>query len=149
MSDPLPLRGGRHTRDRNPSADGETPSAKALQLRRQHHAPSANEGHFLDYVRIAYKRRWTVLTAFVLVCGWMAIYTSTLMPVYTARVQLLIENETPNVVKFEQVYEENKTTNDYYQTQYKLLQSRLVARRTIESEKLWDHPLLRATQATA
>lgn len=30
--------------------------------------------------------------------------------------------------------------NDYYQTQYRILQSRLLARRTLEAEKLWDHP---------
>ena len=99
---------------------------------------------FLDHLRTIYKRRWTALSAFVLVCGSMAIYASTLTPMYTARVQLLIENENPNVVKFAEVYEQNKTTTDYYQTQYKLLQSRLIARRTIDAEQLWNHPLLTA-----
>ena len=100
------------------------------------------ETHLLDYLRIVYKRRWTVLTAFVVVFGWMFIYTSTEVPLYTARVQLLIENDNPNVVKFDDVYEPNKLTNDYYQTQYKILQSRLIARRTLEAGQLWKHPAL-------
>ena len=147
MNELLPQPRSDRTRSHGPATD--TPPAKGgLRLTRQDQAPPPDEGHLLDYLRVAYKRRWTILTAFVLVCGWMAIYTSTLTPVYTASVQLLIENETPNVVKYEEVYEQNKTTNDYYQTQYKILQSRLIARRTIESQQLWDHPLLRHQQAT-
>lgn len=97
--------------------------------------------HLLDYVRVLHKRRWTATTAFLLVVGTVAIYTFTATPIFAARTQILIENETTNVVKFEEVYEQNKAL-DYYQTQYRLLQSRALARRTLTAEKLWDHPLL-------
>ena len=100
------------------------------------------ESHFLDYARVLYKRRWTVITGFIVAFGVMFTYSSSATPMYTARVQLLIENDSQNVIKFDEVYEPNKTTNDYYQTQYRLLQSRLIARRTIEAEKLWTHPAL-------
>src|ERR1051325_2895427 len=101
-----------------------------------------DEVHLVDYLRVLHKRRWTALSAFIVVVGSVTLYTFTVTPIYSARVQILIENENPNVVKFEEVYEQNKTTNDYYQTQYRILQSRLLARRTIESERLWEHPLL-------
>ena len=113
------------------------------------HPDGEAETHFLDYLRIVYKRRWTVMTAFVVAFGWMFIYTSTEIPLYTARVQLLIENDNPNVVKFDDVYETNKLTNDYYQTQYKILQSRLIARRTLEAGQLWKHPALVGRTASA
>lgn len=100
-----------------------------------------DEVHLLDYVRILHKRRWTAITAFLLVFGSVTVYTFTATPIFSARVQILIENESPNVVKFEEVYDQNKTTNDYYQTQYRVLQSRTLARRTLEAEKLWAHPL--------
>ena len=107
------------------------------------------ESHFLDYARVLYKRRWTVITGFIVAFGVMFTYSSSATPMYTARVQLLIENDSQNVIKFDEVYEPNKTTNDYYQTQYRLLQSRLIARRTIEAEKLWTHPALTGEPAAA
>lgn len=108
----------------------------------------ADEVHLLDYVRVLHKRRWTALTAFLIVFGSVTVYTFTATPIYSARVQILIENENPNVVKFEEVYDQNKTTNDYYQTQYRILQSRLLARRTLDAEKLWEHPLFASNEGT-
>jgi capsular exopolysaccharide synthesis family protein len=102
----------------------------------------SNELHLLDYVRVVHKRRWTAVTAFLIVFGSVTVYTFTVTPTYSARVQILIENENPNVVKFEEVYDQNKATIDYYQTQYRILQSRALARRTLDAEKLWQHPLI-------
>jgi capsular exopolysaccharide synthesis family protein len=101
----------------------------------------ADGGHLLDYVKVLHKRRWTAITAFLLVFGSVTVYTFTATPIYRARVQILIENENPNVVKFEEVYDQNTQNNDYYQTQYRILQSRLLARRTLTAEQLWEHPL--------
>lgn len=98
--------------------------------------------HLMDYVRALHKRRWIALSTFLVVFGTVTLLTYTATPLYDANVQILIENENPNVVKIDEVYDQNKATNDYYQTQYRILQSRLLARRTIEAEKLWDHPLL-------
>src|SRR5436190_8743570 len=105
----------------------------------------ADEAHLVNSLRVLHKRRWTALTAFIVVLGSVTIYSFTATPVYTARVQILIENENPNVVKFEEVYEQNKSTVDYYQTQYRILQSRLLAKRTLEAEHLWDHALFAQT----
>jgi uncharacterized protein involved in exopolysaccharide biosynthesis len=111
-------------------------------------AGGVDEVHAFDYLRMLHKRRWTVITAFVIVFGSVAVYTFTATPIYSARAQVLIENENPNVVKFEEVYEQNKTTNDYYQTQYRILQSRALARRTIDAAKLWEHPLFNGSGAS-
>lgn len=137
MSEPLPqLRREASSVTLRPVAPAPTPVV------------NGEEPHLLDYVRVIYKRRWTAIAAFIVVCGSTFIYTSTATPQFTATVQLLIENENPNVVKFDDVYEPNKTSSDYYQTQYKILQSRLIARRTIETQKLWNHPALVAAAPT-
>lgn len=102
---------------------------------------AGDEVHILDYVRVLHKRRWTAITAFLLVVGSVTIYTFTATPIYSASVQILIESENPNVVNFEEVYDQNQGTSDYYQTQYRILQSRLLARRTLDAEALWAHPL--------
>jgi len=106
---------------------------------------STDEVHLVDYLRVLHKRRWTAVSAFLIVFLTVTVYTFTATPLYVARVQLLIENENPNVVKFEEVYEQNKQTVDYYTTQYRILQSRLLARNTLDAEKLWDHPLFDGT----
>src|SRR5476651_2015185 len=98
------------------------------------------EVHLLDYVKVLYKRRWTALAAFSIVVLSVSVYTFTATPIYEARVQILIEKEATNVVTFKEAYEQNQITDDYYQTQYKILQSRALARRTIDTMKLWDHP---------
>ena len=98
------------------------------------------EVHLSDYVRVLYKRRWTALTAFLIVVLTVAVYTFTATPIYQARVQILIEKEATNVVTFKEAFEQNQITDDYYQTQYKILQSRALARRTLDALKLWDYP---------
>lgn len=102
------------------------------------HVPEPRDMHLSDYLKVLSRRRWPALTAFVLVVVGTLLYTYTATPIYAARVQLLIENERPNVVSFKEAIEQEKTTNDYYQTQYRLLQSRVLARRTLDQLKLWD-----------
>jgi succinoglycan biosynthesis transport protein ExoP len=100
----------------------------------------AEEVHLRDYVRVIYKRRWTAVTAFLAVFVSVTIYAFTATPIYESKVQILIEKENANVVSFKEAFEQNQITDDYYQTQYKLLQSRALARRTIETLQLWNHP---------
>ncbi len=115
------------------------------------HQPSAGYGygasllgdteiHLLDYVRVLYRRRWSASAAFVTVILAVCVYTFTATPVYEATVQILIEKENTNVVSFKEAFEQNQVTDDYYQTQYKILQSRALARRTMNALKLWDYP---------
>jgi polysaccharide biosynthesis transport protein len=100
------------------------------------------EVHLLDYVKVLYKRRWTAITAFLVVFVGVVVYTFTATPIFQAKTQILIEKENSNVVTFKEAIEQNQIADDYYQTQYKILQSRLLARRTIDALKLWEHPLL-------
>lgn len=99
-----------------------------------------DDPHVSDYLRVLFKRRWTAASTFLIVLGSITIYTFTATPIYEARVRLLIETENPNVVSFQEVIEQNKSTNDYYQTQYRILESRALAQRTLERANLWSHP---------
>src|SRR5207237_9817723 len=96
------------------------------------------EPHLLDYVRVLYKRRWIAGTAFTVVMLLVTVYTFTVTPIYQATTKLLIESDSPNVVSFKEVINEEQTKADYYQTQYNILQSRSLARRTLETLKLWE-----------
>src|SRR5438105_4284335 len=101
---------------------------------------SGREVHLLDYVRVLYRRRWLAITAFLLVVVAVTVDTFTATPIYQAKVEILIEKENSNVVNFKEAYEQNQITDDYYQTQYKILQSRGLARRTMDSLNLWTDP---------
>jgi succinoglycan biosynthesis transport protein ExoP len=99
-----------------------------------------SETHLVDYLRTIYKHRWIALTAFALIFVYMAIRTFTATPIYEGRVQLLVESANPNVVNFKEVVQQDNYNYDFYPTQYAILKSRSLARRTIEALKLWDSP---------
>src|ERR1700730_18567546 len=66
------------------------------------------EVHLLDYVKVLYKRRWTAITAFLIVFLTVTVYTFTATPLYEAKVQILIEKEATNVVSFKEAFEQNQ-----------------------------------------
>lgn len=119
----------------------DTAPARDLRLGRSRESgASEHQPHLLDYVRVAYKRRWTALVAFTLVFGVVAVNTLTETPIYEARARLLIESDERNVVSFQQVVDEGAAKADYYQTQHNILQSRALARKTLDSMQLWQVP---------
>jgi len=107
-----------------------------------------SEFHITDYLRVLSKRRWPALTMATSVLLLTALYTFTERPVYEAQVQILIDKEASNVVMFKEAVEQSQLTDDYYQTQYRILQSRALARRTIDDLKLWNSPEFAGTRGT-
>ena len=90
------------------------------------------EFNLQDYVRILRKRRWSILIIlFVGVVG-VTLLTFHQTPIYQATARILIEKETPNILAFKEVLDLDTTAKDYYQTQYKILRSRTLARQVLE-----------------
>jgi len=106
-----------------------------------------NEPHLIDYARVVVKRRHVAIAVFAAIFLAAAVYSFTATPLYEGRVQLLIEADNPNVVNFAEVIDEAQSRQDYYQTQYKLLQSRSLAKKTLEGLKLWENPELNPSAA--
>ena len=106
----------------------------------------------MDYARVVYKRRWVAIPAFAIVFLIGAINSYRTTPIYEARTQLLIEKDTPKVGTLNTMFQEHDGwyNDDFYQTQYRILQSRSLARRTVEVMNLPQHPSVQAglTQAT-
>ena len=100
------------------------------------------EAHLLEHLRVLYKRRWTAVTTFVLVVLAMMLRTLNAIPVYEARVQLLIDVEAPKVLNFKDVFDQGHSPYDYEftETQQKLLTSRSLARKTLDALRMWQHP---------
>lgn len=91
-----------------------------------------------DYLRVILKRRWTIMTVFAIIVITVAIHTYTATPIYQATTLLIIEKENPNVVSIEEVMAIDASGTDYYQTQYKIIESRTVARVVIKRLHLED-----------
>jgi len=96
--------------------------------------------HLLDYLRVLKKRRWTVFCIFALVVLAVAIHTFTAVPIYQASSRVVIEKENPNLMSIQEVMAVDATGTDYYQTQYRIIESRAVAREVIRRLDLENSP---------
>jgi polysaccharide biosynthesis transport protein len=107
-------------------------------------APAVEEKHLMDYLRIVYKRRWISLPVFIILFAIGAVNALRQTPIYQAHVQLLIEKDAPSVATLDQMFQSNEGwyNDEFYQTQYKILQSRSLAKRAIDMMNLWDVPKL-------
>jgi len=98
----------------------------------------------MDYVRVVYKRRWISIPVFLILFTIGAVNALRQTPIYQAHVQMLIEKDAPNVATLDQMFQsqEGWYNDDFYQTQYKILQSRSLAKRAVDMMNLWDAPRL-------
>jgi exopolysaccharide transport family protein len=102
--------------------------------------------HLRDYLRVILKHRWTVITVFSVIVITVAIHAFTATPIYEASTRLVIEKENPKVVSIQEVMAVDASGTDYYQTQYKIIESRAVAREVLrrlssaEIETLFPEP---------
>ena len=101
--------------------------------------PAEETSHFWDYWRVIRRRRWTIITAFLVLVIAVTVTSFSARPVYRASATLRIEKDQPRIVKFEEVIKED-SQQDYYQTQYRILQSRSLANRVIGLLQLDQHP---------
>ncbi|MFB3887525.1 MAG: GumC family protein [Thermodesulfobacteriota bacterium] len=93
-----------------------------------------------DYWKVVRKRQWIIIAFFLIVVITTAVGTFTMEPLYRGTTTIQINKENPQIVDFKEVFAVNTMDMDYYQTQYKLLESRSLARRVIASLKLFEHP---------
>ena len=98
------------------------------------------EVNLRDYWKVIQKRRWIIIAFFWIVLITAAVGTFTMRPIYRGTVTIQINKENPQIVDFKEIFAVNTMDMDYYQTQYKILESRSLARRVIQALKLSEHP---------
>ncbi|MGC2331275.1 MAG: polysaccharide biosynthesis tyrosine autokinase [Candidatus Acidiferrales bacterium] len=93
----------------------------------------AEEGPNLRaYWRIIQKRRWTILSILLVTFTIVSIATWREKPVYRASTLLEIEKENPNIPTVQELFQLEDVSDNYLETQYKVLQSETLARRVID-----------------
>lgn len=85
---------------------------------------------------IVRRRRWTVLSILLSVFTIVLITTLKEKPVYEAKGLVEIEEENPNVVTVQDLFQTENVTDDYLATQYRVLQSDTLAREVIRQLRL-------------
>jgi capsular exopolysaccharide synthesis family protein len=93
-----------------------------------------------DYWKVILKRKWTILSFTFIVFIATGVMTFTMNPIFRSTATIQINKENPQVVDFKEIFSVNTMEMDYYQTQYRILESRTLAKRVIHSLKLPEHP---------
>ncbi len=97
--------------------------------------------HLRDYGRVLSERRGVVITCLVLVVAFTALFTFLAHPEFKATTTIQIERKAPEALSFgEAISTEYYDYQDFYQTQYKVLQSRSVMRLAAERLDLPNRP---------
>jgi capsular exopolysaccharide synthesis family protein len=99
--------------------------------------------HLRDYGRVLSERRSVVVTCLVLVVAFTALFSFLAVPLYKSTTTIQIERKSPEALTFgNEGYGggEYYDYQDFYQTQYKVLQSRSVLRLAAERLDLPNRP---------
>lgn len=102
-------------------------------------SPSLQEVHLIDYFNIIKKRKWTVLALFFAIVCIVTAWSFSTTPVYKATTQLMIESQSSFINKIADATYIDPKDEAYYQTQYRLLMSRSLAKKVIEDLGLWKN----------
>ncbi len=100
----------------------------------------ARDSHLRELLNVLRKRQWTVIAFLVMMVTTVAVSVFKMTPVYRATARLQIDRENPNILSFKEVMELDTSRDDYYQTQYKLLQSRSLSLEVTKKLDLARHP---------
>jgi capsular exopolysaccharide synthesis family protein len=107
--------------------------------------------HLLDRVVVLYRYRAIAISVFILTTLAVIIQSSTAVPMFRAHARILIESERSTAIAGlnaaeSQFYEDPEP---YYNTQYKILQGRDLARRVVEKLQLHTIPEFNGTAPSA
>jgi capsular exopolysaccharide synthesis family protein len=122
---------------------GDSPSGSADLFG----APQRDTRPLLDWrnaVRIVRRRAWPAATVAVVVFVGAVVHAFTQVPVYEAKARILIEADRGNPAGLKDPLEESRSSVTDYQTQLMILQSRSLARTTMQSLGVWNRPVATA-----
>ena len=108
------------------------------------------EPHLLDYLIILRKHQWLIVTFLLTVVTVVTIASFKMKPVYDAAARVEIDKESQNMTPFadSNSFGEYEDSENYIETQTKILQSETLALMTIKSLALARYPEFGGTSAT-
>jgi polysaccharide biosynthesis transport protein len=103
---------------------------------------SPREPHLYDYLLILRKHQWLILSFLLAVVTIVSIATFRMQPVYSTTARVEIDRENSNVLPFQGAdsYDYIMDSDNYIETEAKILTSETLALQTIRSTGLASHP---------
>src|SRR5882724_7744231 len=103
---------------------------------------SPREPHLYDYLLILRKHQWLILSFLLAVVTIVSIATFRMQPVYSTSARVEIDRENSNVLPFQGAdsYDYIMDSDNYIETEAKILTSETLALQTIRSTGLASHP---------
>src|SRR5215470_10073946 len=103
---------------------------------------SPREPHLYDYLLILRKHQWLILSFLLAVVTIVSIATFRMQPVYSTTARIEIDRENSNVLPFQGAdsYDYIMDTDNYIETESKILTSETLALQTIRSTGLASRP---------
>ena len=98
------------------------------------------EVHIYDYLRVLYKWRKQALIFLAAIVFTVTVASFIMTPIYKGSTRILIEREAPKVLNMQELLPVDPNSMEFYQTQYKILQSRSVALRVVKTLNLAQDP---------
>jgi len=103
--------------------------------------------HLREYLKVLRKRKYIVLTCFIIVFGVVLIQTFSAQPVYMALTKVLIEKVAQPVLPGS--YSSDYSDPDFYETQFQLIRSTAVSKKVVDLlylDKTYDNYFKDKTQ---
>jgi capsular exopolysaccharide synthesis family protein len=106
--------------------------------------PGAQEPGFREYWAVIRKHKRLIIVTFLGALLFVGLVVFNMTPLYTAKATVLIQPRGPQVLDIKELMNEASQTDEqeYYKTQYDILQSRSLAARVIRELALDDDPWL-------
>ncbi|MBU4566317.1 MAG: polysaccharide biosynthesis tyrosine autokinase [Proteobacteria bacterium] len=93
--------------------------------------------HLRDYLDVIKRRRLPILSVFVVIVALVSTYTMLATKYYTATTQLLIEQTAQRSLSLQEALAVDSSAMDFYQTQYRLIESRAIGTKVVTDLKLY------------
>lgn len=109
-------------------------------LLQRHHLDDDDVVDVMKMGGVLWQAKWNILAFIVLAIVVAIAAVLNVQPQYRATSTLLIEDKSPPVLSFQQVYDPSDATSEYVMTQLELLRSRALAERVVRGLQLTGQP---------
>jgi len=92
------------------------------------------------YIDVLRRRKWVLISCFVLSVVTALLVSYIITPMYRAEITIEISPENPKITSFEEVVELDAPQAEYYETQYKLIKSKSLAKEVAAKLDLPNNP---------
>src|SRR3972149_828107 len=115
----------------------------STQVRREYDTHIEEEPNLRDYIDVILRRKWIVISCLAISVVTVAVASLLMNRIYKAEATIEIAPENPKITTFQEVVElepQPQQTDSFYETQYKLIESKSLAKEVVSALQLDLHP---------